>query len=157
MPSAAERGYASRWWGTYRQISELGGQVRRGETSVQVVFWKQAELAAGPGDQAPVADAGHVRAVPLLRAFRVFNAEQADDSPARYRAAETAGPELAGRVELWSTSLAICSVGLPRSLISDTNDARSSRRPVGTNSGALADVLEHPADMARRSGACRYG
>ncbi len=90
--AAADRGYASPWWGTYRQISELGGQVRRGETSVQVVFWKQLELAAGPAQ-----DGDQVRKVPLLRAFRVFNAEQADHLPARYRAAGTAGPDLAGQ------------------------------------------------------------
>jgi antirestriction protein ArdC len=95
--AAAERGYASRWWGTYRQISELGGQVRRGEMSVQVVFWKQLEVGADPGDQARDGDCAHIRTVPLLRAFRVFNAEQADQLPARYRAAETAGPELTGQ------------------------------------------------------------
>jgi antirestriction protein ArdC len=91
--AAADRGYASRWWGTYRQISELGGQVRRGETSVQVVFWKQLELPAGPAGQ----DGDQLRRVPLLRAFRVFNAEQADHLPDRYLAAATAGPELAGQ------------------------------------------------------------
>jgi antirestriction protein ArdC len=92
--AAAEHGYASRWWGTYRQISELGGQVRRGQTSVQVVFWKQLQLTADPSEEA-----GQVRRVPLLRAFRVFNAEQADHLPARYRTAEdeAAGPELAGQ------------------------------------------------------------
>jgi antirestriction protein ArdC len=95
--AAADRGYASRWWGTYRQITELGGQVRRGETSVQVVFWKQLEIAADPGEQARNQDQDQVRHVPLLRAFRVFNAEQADRLPARYRAAATAGPDLAGQ------------------------------------------------------------
>jgi antirestriction protein ArdC len=96
--AAADRGYASRWWGTYRQIGELGGQVRRGEHSVQVVFWKQLEVSYDPGSQRRDADVDHLRTVPLLRAFRVFNAEQADDLPARYCAAEaTAGPDLAGQ------------------------------------------------------------
>jgi antirestriction protein ArdC len=90
--AAADRGYASPWWGTYRQITELGGQVRRGEHSVQVVFWKQLELTADPGQ-----DGAQVRRVPLLRAFRVFNAGQADGLPARYHATETAEPDLAGQ------------------------------------------------------------
>jgi antirestriction protein ArdC len=92
--AAAERGYRTRWWGTYRQIGEQGGQVRRGETSVQVVFFKQLEIS-DPGEQAE--EMGQARRVPLLRAFRVFNAEQADHLPGRFRAAEAAGPELAGQ------------------------------------------------------------
>ena len=56
------------------------------------MFWKQLELAAGPAE-----DGDQVRRVPLLRAFRVFNAEQADRLPARYGAAGTAGPDLAGQ------------------------------------------------------------
>jgi antirestriction protein ArdC len=95
--TAAEEGYPSPYWGTYRQISELGGQVRRGETSVHVVFWKQLQADADPGDPAPDADSGPIRTVPLLRAFRVFNADQADHLPDRYRAAQTAGPDLAGQ------------------------------------------------------------
>jgi antirestriction protein ArdC len=93
--AAGERGYRSRWWGTYRQIGELGGQVRRRERSVQVVFWKQLDRG-DPGEHAD-GEAGEVRRMPLLRAFRVFNAEQADHLPDRFRAAEAAGPELAGQ------------------------------------------------------------
>jgi antirestriction protein ArdC len=92
--AAAERGYRSRWWGTYRQIGELGGQVRRGEHSVQVVFYKQLEIGGDPGGPA---GNDRVRRVPLLRAFRVFNAEQADGLPDRFGPAEIAEPELAGQ------------------------------------------------------------
>ena len=91
--AAAERGYRSRWWGTYRQIAELGGQVRRGEKSVQVVFYKQLEIGGNTG----AGTEDQVRRVPLLRAFWVFNAEQADRLPERFRAAETVTPELAGQ------------------------------------------------------------
>jgi antirestriction protein ArdC len=94
--AAAERGYRARWWGTYRQIADLGGQVRRGEKSVQVVFWKQLDIRGDPGHDSE--DDGQVRRVPLLRAFRVFNAEQADRLPERFRAVGTsATPELAGQ------------------------------------------------------------
>jgi antirestriction protein ArdC len=93
--AAADRGYHARWWGTYRQIAGLGGQVRRGEKAVQVVFWKQLEIGGDPGHDTE--DGGQVRRVPLLRAFRVFNAEQADHLPERFRSAETAMPELAGK------------------------------------------------------------
>lgn len=35
---AAERGYLSPYWMTYRQAQQLGGQVRRGEKSTMVVY-----------------------------------------------------------------------------------------------------------------------
>jgi antirestriction protein ArdC len=75
-----EQGWASPWFGTYRQVQELGGQVRKGERSTLVTFWKTLEKQdrdAGTGEVT-------VRAVPLLRTFRVFNACQADGLPGRY-------------------------------------------------------------------------
>ena len=84
--------------GTYRQIAELGGKVRRGETSVQVVFWKQLQ-ARDPDGQDRDAEPSQRRTKPLLRSFRVFNAEQADHLPASYRAPVTAGPNLAGQAQ----------------------------------------------------------
>ena len=76
--------------GTYRQISELGGQVRQGERSTLVVFYKQLEVAdkdAQGEDQ--------TKRIPLLRGFRVFNAEQADGLPERFypQADKQAEPE----------------------------------------------------------------
>src|SRR6516225_1202679 len=43
--TAQAEAYTSPWWGTYRQIAELGGQVRRGERSTLVVFWKRLVVA----------------------------------------------------------------------------------------------------------------
>ncbi len=37
---AQMRGYPMQQWLTYRHASELGGQVRRGESGTTVVFWK---------------------------------------------------------------------------------------------------------------------
>jgi len=78
--TAADEGYTSAFWGTYRQISGHGGQVRRGEHSTLVVFFKQHEVT-NPGDH-PGPDGrpaeASITTVPVLRYFRVFNAEQAD-------------------------------------------------------------------------------
>ena len=78
--AARERGWGSPWFGTYRQIQERGGQVRRGEKSTLVTFWKTLEK------QEPDAVTGEVmtRAVPMLRKFRVFSACQADGLPDRF-------------------------------------------------------------------------
>lgn len=68
-------GYSSSWWGTYKQIGELGGQVRKGEKSSVVVFWKVFERKATSEERAR----GLVKVrVPMLRHFNVFNACQAD-------------------------------------------------------------------------------
>ena len=42
--SAGANGYSSPWWGTYKQITERGGQVRKGEKSTPVVLWKQLKV-----------------------------------------------------------------------------------------------------------------
>jgi antirestriction protein ArdC len=82
----AEHGYSSPFWGTYRQISEHGGQVRCGEHSTLVVFYKQHPIpqrdGQGEGREQPAEAA--VKTVPVLRYFRVFNAGQADHLPARF-------------------------------------------------------------------------
>jgi antirestriction protein ArdC len=78
--TAAEEGYRSRYWGTYRQIAQLGGQVRRGEHATLVVLWKPVEVA----DRDPHTSDVTVKQVPVLRYYRVFNAAQADHLPQRF-------------------------------------------------------------------------
>lgn len=79
---AAElRGYATPIWATYRQWAELGCQVRKGEKSSLVVFYKEYETEPD-ADRAD--DDGKRR---VARASYVFNASQVDgytlpDAPA---------------------------------------------------------------------------
>jgi antirestriction protein ArdC len=75
-----EHGWRSPWFGTYRQIQEQGGQVRKGERATLVTFWKKLEIRerdTGTGETTS-------RSVPMLRRFAVFNADQADGLPARF-------------------------------------------------------------------------
>jgi antirestriction protein ArdC len=81
--TAAEQGYGSPFWGTYRQISDLGGQVRKGEHSTLVVFWKQAQAE----HRDPQTGELTVKQLPVLRYYRVFNATQADHLPERFHPA----------------------------------------------------------------------
>src|SRR5258708_4576451 len=60
--TAAEEGYAAPFWGTYRQIGDLGGHVRKGERSTLVVFYKQVNAA----DRDPQTGEITGRQVPLL-------------------------------------------------------------------------------------------
>jgi len=65
--------YADPRWGTYRAISEAGGQVRKGEKSSQIVLWKPV-----PKKEAGEGEPGNYW---LLRFYSVFNAKQADGLP----------------------------------------------------------------------------
>jgi antirestriction protein ArdC len=66
--TAFSRGYGSSYWLTFNQAKERGGNVRKGEKSSMVVFWKQYETT----DK----QTGEPVKLPLLRYYNVFNAEQ---------------------------------------------------------------------------------
>ncbi len=64
------KGYGSAFWMTYRQAAASGGNVRKGEKSTMVVFWKQYDTR----DKVT----GDPKRVPVLRYYNVFNAEQCE-------------------------------------------------------------------------------
>lgn len=70
--AAASRGYATPLWGTYRQWAEKGAQVRRGEKSSLIVFYREYEATPDPDD---ADDTGTRR---VARASHVFNADQVE-------------------------------------------------------------------------------
>jgi antirestriction protein ArdC len=70
--AAEEKAYTSGTWGTYRQWSEVGAQVRNGEKSAYVVFYKEITVAADGGNSEDTDTRLFARATP------VFAAEQVD-------------------------------------------------------------------------------
>lgn len=64
------KGYESGYWLTYRQAQERGGQVRRGEQSTPVVFWKPLEVKDPK--------TGEKKKAFVLRCYNAFNVEQCD-------------------------------------------------------------------------------
>ena len=89
MSVAERRGFTDPRWGTYRQVQELGGQVRQGERGTAILYWK-FETRREVTDRAgrPVLDARGKpvyettpRLTPLVRRYTVFNAEQCDGVP----------------------------------------------------------------------------
>ena len=71
--SAYARGYGSSYWLTFNQAKERGGNVRKGEKSSMVVFFKQFETEDRK--------TGEAKTVPVLRYFNVFNVEQCEGIP----------------------------------------------------------------------------
>ena len=67
---ASMQGYADTRWLTYRQAQAKGGQVRRGEKGLSIIFWKMLKKEDF--------ETGELSAVPLLRYYTVFNVEQCD-------------------------------------------------------------------------------
>ena len=79
--ASVTKGYACPLWLTFKQAIELGGHVRRGETGELVVY-------ANRITRTETNDAGEEteRAIPFLKGYTVFNAEQCDGLPAHYTA-----------------------------------------------------------------------
>lgn len=73
-------GYSSHLWATYKQWQERGAQVRKGERSALIVFWKQVAAGEARGsDDSGDDDSGERRRVRFVaRAYNVFAAEQVD-------------------------------------------------------------------------------
>jgi antirestriction protein ArdC len=64
--------YSSPFWLTYKQATELGGHVRKGEHGTPVVFWKFGTYETQDGDQTEK----HTSV--LCRYYTVFNYEQCE-------------------------------------------------------------------------------
>lgn len=73
------RGFSSAIWMTFRQASELGGQVRKGETGATVIYASRFTRTETDrhGDEVE-------RDIPFLKAYSVFNVDQIADLPERY-------------------------------------------------------------------------
>lgn len=68
---AQTKGYGSALWGTYKQWSELGGQVLRGEHGSPVVYWGTYEKESDQDDERPQRGL-------IAKGYTVFNIEQVD-------------------------------------------------------------------------------
>ena len=80
--AAADAGFASPYWFTFKQALSLGGQVRKGEHGAFVIFYKPVSepVRAKPADDGE--DERNGRAV--LRGYVVFNRSQIDGLDDRF-------------------------------------------------------------------------
>ena len=80
--AATAQGFAAPIWMTYRQASELGAHVRKGEKGSPVVYANKlvrTETDEATGDESE-------RTIPYMKGYTVFNVEQIEDLPAHYYA-----------------------------------------------------------------------
>ena len=77
------KGYSDNRWATYKQIKDMGGQVRKGEKATHVLFYKfddEQQKAQDQPDRPTIegkAEREHTRP-PMVRCYAVFNVAQAD-------------------------------------------------------------------------------
>ena len=79
--AACDKGYRSRYWFTFKQALEHGGNVRKGEKSEAIVYASTFQKKAKD-------DKGEtfVETIPFLKQYNVFNAEQCDGLPEHFLA-----------------------------------------------------------------------
>jgi antirestriction protein ArdC len=98
--TAWARGYESSYWLTFKQALERGGNVRKGEKSSLVVFWKPIEVTD--------AKTGEKKETFVLRYFNLFCADQCEGveapdaarfTPIEFNPIEAAQKIIAGYVD----------------------------------------------------------
>lgn len=73
-------GHGSRYWMTYRQAQELGGQVRKGESAEPSIYFNstsKTEIDQATGEESS-------RTIRFMRAYSVFNASQIEGLPVHF-------------------------------------------------------------------------
>lgn len=97
--TAQALGYSSNEWATYKQWAEKGAQVRKGEKSALVMFYKPVTSQdEREGDEQD--DEKKARRGLIARAFRVFNAAQVDGyTPKQAEAPKIARPDFVDLAE----------------------------------------------------------
>ncbi len=76
--TAQLKGYSTNHWGTFNQIKKAGGNVRRGEKSTMVIFYRDLVVTKTRTLSDNSVEEYEVK-IPLMKSFRVFNLEQCDD------------------------------------------------------------------------------
>lgn len=72
-------GYDSNAWGTYQQWQAKGAQVRKGEKSTMIVFWKFFDVKSGAADGSSDGEDDEAsQRKAMARGYNVFNAAQVD-------------------------------------------------------------------------------
>lgn len=72
-----DKGYNCPYWATFKQINELGGRVKKGESGTIIVFWKLIEKKNEEKNRDADKEEEKIY-IPLLRYYRVFNLEQTE-------------------------------------------------------------------------------
>jgi antirestriction protein ArdC len=163
--SAAEKGYASPYWMTFKQAGMMGAVVRKGEKGTHIVYADHLlKEEAGENGQT------NTRKIPFLKSYTVFNTSQLDNVPPGFDevpAAAIANPDtrLAEIEQFFAHTRADIVVGAQASYTITTDriqmppfesfeDATSY---YATLAHELTHWTRHPTRLNRDLGRQRYG
>jgi antirestriction protein ArdC len=164
--ASVTKGYACPIWLTFKQALDLGGHVRKGETGELVVY-------ADRITRTETNDAGEEteRAIPFLKGYTVFNAEQCEDLPAQYTAkAEPPALTPLQRIDAADRFFAATGIeirhGGPRAYYAEGPDYvqmppfetfRDAESHAATLAHELTHATKHDKRLARDLGRVRHG
>jgi antirestriction protein ArdC len=156
-----ERGFSAQSWLTFRQALGLGGNVRKGEHGTTVVYadrftpHEERRRAERDGDEP--------NAIPFLKRFTVFNADQCENLPEALTTAPAPAPErlilpqaealiaatsadfrIGGERAFYSTIYDFIQVPRPDAYFEPINWHRTALHELGHN--AEARIMPHGAD-----------
>lgn len=156
---AADKGYTSPMWMTYKQAQELGANVRKGEHGTAIVFaskvTKEETATDGTTEQ---------KTFPILKGYTVFNVEQIDGLPEKYATQPAAVPETTAEAFFAGTG-ATFKEGGDRAFYSPAHDFigmpalakfRDAESYSATKAHELTHWTGHASRMARSFGK-RFG
>jgi antirestriction protein ArdC len=163
---AIEKGYATPIWMTFKQALELNAHVRKGEHGSFVVYADKiirTETDAATGDEAE-------RAIPFMKGYTVFNAEQIEGLPEHYYTKPTPRTETVQRIEraesFFAATGATIRHGGTMALYSVTHDHvqmppidafRDAESYYATLAHETTHWTRHPSRLDRDFGRRRYG
>jgi antirestriction protein ArdC len=123
------RGYSSRFWGTYQQWASIGAQVKKrpadvkpGEFGTTIVFYKQIKKTKIENGEEKT------DTFPVLRTFTVFNVDQVDGESADHLRASTVQDPVSFEPDYASAREAIAATGAE---IRYGGDRAYYKRPIG--------------------------
>jgi len=96
--SLFQGGYSSQTWLTFKQALEMGGHVRKGEKGT-TIFYADRFVPKGEQERARQ-EGGDPKAIPFLKAFTVFNAEQCENIPVQQDAPPAPAREMHAEAEV---------------------------------------------------------
>jgi antirestriction protein ArdC len=160
------RSYSAPLWLTFKQAQELGGHVRKGEAGELVVYADRITRTETDAKGEEVE-----RAIPFLKGYTVFNAEQIDGLPAHYHAkAEPPALTLHQRIDaadrFFTATQADIRHGGTRAYYAPGSDHvqmppfetfRNAESYAATLAHELTHWTKHDRRLARDFGRMRYG
>jgi antirestriction protein ArdC len=67
-------GFESPNWLSFKQVSALGGKVKKGATAAEIVFWKNVFVTKKNADEKEITES-----FPVIRYYQVFNCDQVEN------------------------------------------------------------------------------